>query len=83
MNTKSRTTSTRIMQATKRVLDFGKKSPQDRANEWAWIKREYTKEYRQMRRKVRINPERYVLLAAGLGLLLGASLRNKKGASKE
>jgi ElaB/YqjD/DUF883 family membrane-anchored ribosome-binding protein len=83
MNTNSQTTSTRIKQFIKSLLDIGKKSPQERSKEWAWIKQEYKKEYRQVRRKVRIEPEKYLIIAAGIGLLLGASLGKRNKASKK
>ena len=58
-------------QSSRKQVSSSKVSPQ-----WDWLKNEYRKEYRILRRKARIHPEKAVMGALVVGFLLGlGSLR--------
>lgn len=45
--------------------------------QWDWLKNEYQKEYRILRRKARIHPEKAVVGALLVGFLLGLGTVNR------
>jgi hypothetical protein len=45
--------------------------------QWDWLKNEYQKEYRILRRKARIHPEKAVMGALLVGFLLGFGTLNR------
>ena len=45
--------------------------------QWDWLKNEYQKEYRILRRKARIHPEKAVMGALLVGFLMGLGTLNR------
>lgn len=52
-------------------------SPSQVNPQWDWLKNEYQKEYRILRRKARIHPEKAVMGALLVGFLLGLGTLNR------